>query len=192
MSEISAKDVSMVEGKKPEKLDVKMKLPKNMDNTKADSVFKEIKDALNGIKDSLEVQKIPCRNEELEGKVHPDTGVEFERKLIYYDRKIYEGVFPKIESMFDIRLPKKLYNCSDEKQFKYCVEKLAIRVEKNQKQAEENFTAKQLEQIKNREPRISGLTWHHNETPGKMQLVNAEMHANTGHTGGRSIWVKKR
>ena len=44
------------------------------------------------------------------------------------------------------------------------------------------------EQIKNGEPRISGLTWHHNEIPGKMQLVDATEHSTCRHTGGRSIW----
>ena len=49
-------------------------------------------------------------------------------------------------------------------------------------------TPRQLEQIKNGEPRISGLTWHHNEVLGEMQLVNAEEHGICRHTGGRSIW----
>ena len=32
-----------------------------------------------------------------------------------------------------------------------------------------------------------GYTWHHNEQPGVLQLVDEETHAETGHTGGREI-----
>nr|WP_276574887.1 HNH endonuclease [Paenibacillus allorhizoplanae] len=31
-------------------------------------------------------------------------------------------------------------------------------------------------------------TWHHHQIAGKMQLVDANIHAKTGHSGGRSIW----
>ncbi len=33
-----------------------------------------------------------------------------------------------------------------------------------------------------------GYTWHHNQEPGVMQLVDRGVHAATGHTGGFSIW----
>lgn len=42
--------------------------------------------------------------------------------------------------------------------------------------------------VLNGEPRISGLTWHHTEHPGVMQLVNSNVHSMCRHTGGRSIW----
>ena len=47
---------------------------------------------------------------------------------------------------------------------------------------------RQIEQIKAGAPRISGLTWHHTEVPGKMQLVDAKLHDKCRHTGGRNIW----
>lgn len=31
-------------------------------------------------------------------------------------------------------------------------------------------------------------TWHHHQNRGRMELVNKEIHKNTGHTGGRAIW----
>jgi hypothetical protein len=31
-----------------------------------------------------------------------------------------------------------------------------------------------------------GYTWHHHQTPGRMQLAETEPHAKTGHTGGFS------
>ena len=33
-----------------------------------------------------------------------------------------------------------------------------------------------------------GYVWHHNEECGKIQLVEYDLHAHTGHTGGRSVW----
>lgn len=44
------------------------------------------------------------------------------------------------------------------------------------------------EEIKNGEPRISGLTWHHTEHPGQMQLIDSDVHSKCRHTGGRSVW----
>ena len=39
-------------------------------------------------------------------------------------------------------------------------------------------------------PRIPGLTWHHHQQKGLLQLVDSEIHARNQnpHTGGRSIW----
>jgi hypothetical protein len=33
-----------------------------------------------------------------------------------------------------------------------------------------------------------GFTWHHNQQPGVLELVDEETHAATGHTGGRELW----
>ncbi len=35
-----------------------------------------------------------------------------------------------------------------------------------------------------------GHVWHHHQITGRMQLVNEKIHAQTGHTGGFSIWGK--
>ena len=126
-------------------------------------------------------------NEKLEGQKHPETGVKFEKHKFTLNGECVEGVFPKFESKFDAKLPKDLYKASDTVQFKYCTERLKEEIAKNP-DMEKEFTPRQLDQIKNGEPRIGGLTWHHNEIPGKMQLVNADVHAATHHTGGRSIW----
>jgi hypothetical protein len=126
-------------------------------------------------------------NEELEGKNHPVTDVPYRRKTIIIDCKKYEGVFPVFESYYDLSLPPELRKASDDVQFKYCTNKLRQQIEKDPELAKK-FTPRQLEQIKAGEPRISGFTWHHNEQPGKMQLVDAEIHQKSSHTGGRSIW----
>lgn len=33
-----------------------------------------------------------------------------------------------------------------------------------------------------------GYTWHHHQTAGRMQLVETNVHSQTGHTGGFSLW----
>lgn len=37
-------------------------------------------------------------------------------------------------------------------------------------------------------PKPDGLTWHHNEQKGVMELVDDSIHSKTGHTGGNTIW----
>lgn len=134
------------------------------------------------------VEKIHCRNEELEGKTHPETGIPFEKKTIEVDGVKKEGVFADFDevSVFNTELPEDMYEASDNKQFGYCNEKLKEAIEQNPELAEQ-FTEEQLEQIMNGET-PDGYTWHHDAEPGKMQLVPTEVHQKTGHTGGRVVW----
>lgn len=126
-------------------------------------------------------------NESLAGQTYSGTNVEYKKHTFTLNGERVEGIFPKFDSKFDTRLPQDLRNASDTEQFKYCTKKLAKQIENNPELADQ-LTPRQLEQIKNGEPRISGLTWHHNEIPGKMQLVDATEHAICRHTGGRSVW----
>ena len=127
-------------------------------------------------------------NEKLEGQCHSETGVKFEKHSFVLGEERVEGVFPVFESKFDTALPRELYQASDAVQFKCCTEQLKDQIARNPAM-EKQFSPRQLEQIRDGAPRISGLTWHHNELPGKMQLVNAEIHAKTAHIGGRSLWA---
>ena len=137
--------------------------------------------------DVQEPRHIKTDNEKLDGKRHPVTDVPYKKREFRLNGEKVEGVFPVFESKCDVRLPKDLRKASDSLQFKYCVKDLGKRVERSASYAD-TFTKRQLEQIKNWEPRISGLTWHHNEIPGKMQLVDAEKHSRSSHTGGKSLW----
>lgn len=130
---------------------------------------------------------IPTINEGLVGKTYPGTNVEYRKRTFKLNGERVEGVFPVFNSKFDTSLPMNLRTASDMEQFRYCTQQLAKRIEMNPEIAT-RFTPRQLEQIKNGEPRISGLIWHHNEIPGKMQLVDANEHNICRHTGGRSIW----
>lgn len=141
----------------------------------------------NSSKEVKAPRHIPTINERLEGQKYPGTDIEYRKHKFTLNGEKVEGVFPVFNSKFDTRLPKELRNASDAEQFKYCTQQLEKRIESDPELAKQ-FTPRQREQIKNGEPRISGLTWHHNELPGKMQLVNATEHTRCRHTGGRSIW----
>ena len=144
----------------------------------------EKKDTGNDEKISYEIH---TRNESLEGDRHPITGVPFERKTVEdSDGNEVTGVFPEFDSDFDAQLPEDLYEASDKEQFAECNRQLKEAVEKDPELAKK-ITPEQLEQIKNGDT-PDGYTWHHNEEKGKMQLVDSDIHAKTGHTGGKTIW----
>lgn len=125
-------------------------------------------------------------NENLEGKFHEKTDVKYAKKIVSYNGERLEGVFPKFEAHFETRLPQDLWKASDAEQFKFCTKQLEKQMESNPDLAKRFGPWR--ERIENGEPRIPGFTWHHTEVPGKMQLVDAGIHAETRHTGGRSIW----
>ena len=135
----------------------------------------------------FERKKIPCRNSDLEGQKHPVTGVEFVAKTVTdADGNEVDVVVPVFDSKFDVQLSDENLQASDAKQFKECNEKLKDAVE-NDPEFAKQFTDEQLEQIKDGET-PDGYVWHHNEECGKMQLVDYDTHAKTGHTGGKTIW----
>lgn len=123
----------------------------------------------------------------VEGKKYPGTNVEYKRVRVQVDGVKKEGVFPQFEAKDVERLPKNMYQASDAQQFSHCTKKLAQKLEGNST-LEGRFTPRQLEQIRDGAPRISGLTWHHTEHPGVMQLVDSDIHSKCRHTGGRNVW----
>lgn len=136
--------------------------------------------------DVNDAEHIKCRNESLAGEKHPESGVPFETRTIEYDGKNYEVTVPKFESKFDAQLPEDMYQSKDSKQFKECDLQLRDAVNKDP-ELKAQFNKEQLEMIEaGKTPR--GYTWHHDAEPGRMQLVDTEIHKATGHTGGRNIW----
>lgn len=140
---------------------------------------------INNNTEGVKPRHITTINEGLAGK--SVYGVKYARRVFTLNGERVEGVFPVFKSEFNCKLPENLYTASDNEQMKYCTKKLAERIERDPEFAK-RFTPRQLEQIKNGVPRISGLTWHHSEIPGRMQLVDAGEHSAIHHTGGRSIW----
>jgi DNase/tRNase domain of colicin-like bacteriocin len=47
------------------------------------------------------------------------------------------------------------------------------------------FTKEQIADIMAEKDKIRGLTWHHHQDGVRLQLVDREVHAKTGHDGGR-------
>lgn len=135
----------------------------------------------------LNIEKIKCINEELEGKEHPITGVKFERHVVDDgDGNLKEGVFPQFKSLFDAKLSPDEYKTTDSVQFNRANKQLKEAVA-NDVDLAKKFTPQQLEMIEfGRTPR--GYTWHHSEKLGILQLVDTNIHDKTAHTGGKKIW----
>jgi len=135
------------------------------------------------------IESLATLNKNLEGKVHPVTNIPYNNKIVEgADGNKIRGVFPdfKEHRSFEVKLPENLHMETDKVQFDYCNDKLKESYEKGSLN-NENFSDRQLEQIKNGH-KPEGLTWHHNEKKGRMELVNSDIHQATAHTGGKSIW----
>lgn len=122
-------------------------------------------------------KNISVRNGKLAKKAHPVTKVSFNKKG-----------FPIFPSKSTVQLSLKQIKSSNAQQFKRCNEVLLIQIQTNST-VRARFTAAQIKQIKKLQT-PSGMTWHHHENRGVMQLVDTYLHSKTGHTGGKSIWGK--
>ena len=126
-------------------------------------------------------------NSDLAGQVHPETGVPFDTQTIELENGIeVVGVFPDFDAVATVELPSELYETSDYTHFSYTNAEFSETVSQNPEVAAQ-FSLEQLEQIYAGET-PDGYTWHHHEQLGKLELVDEEIHAKTGHNGGRSIW----
>lgn len=127
--------------------------------------------------------------EDMEGKTG-ENGVPYERKTVNIHGREVEGVFPKFDSKFDAQLPEDLEKASNAKQFSECNKQLKSAIESDDA-LKSKFTSEQLADI-NDGFTPEGYVWHHNEEPGKMQLVRIEDHDRTqggaAHTGGKALW----
>lgn len=141
----------------------------------------------NEFKDTRSIERVQTRNQQLEGKRHSETGVKFIAEVVENSEgHLIEVVVPKFKSNFDAQLPKDLYKASDRKQFDECNSQLKDKVINNSK-LKNKFSDEQLEQIMEGDT-PDGYTWHHAAESGKLELVDSYIHAQTGHTGGKSIW----
>jgi hypothetical protein len=130
-----------------------------------------------------ESNKIKTRNDYLEGKEHPVTGIPYEIDTL---RDGKEGVFPKFSPIVEVQLPEELHQETDSNQFKACNKDLKEQINNNS-ELKSKFSPEQIEQIENgRNP--SGYTWHHHQQDGKMQLVETDIHDKSAHTGGKALW----
>ncbi|MFJ7726113.1 HNH endonuclease [Neobacillus sp. NPDC097160] len=134
-----------------------------------------------------QIHPIETRNDELAGDHHPVTGVEFESKVVRLPTgEVIEGVFPEFDSEYTATLPESLYLEGDGTHFSYANEQLAEAINHNPELGNDFTESQRAKIFANETP--EGYTWHHSEEPGKLELVDEEIHAGTGHTGGRELW----
>lgn len=142
------------------------------------------------VKDFKEADKpidIKSINSDLVGKEHPETGVKFVEKTVELsDGTKIKAIFPEFPHKFECKMNECEYELSDREQINICNKALKEKIELEPEFAGA-FSEEQVEQIKEGYT-PDGYTWHHNEDPGVMQLVDSEVHARTGHTGGRTLW----
>ncbi|WLR43225.1 HNH endonuclease [Bacillus carboniphilus] len=117
-------------------------------------------------------------NKKLAGGTHP-SGVEFD----VLGFPIFKGENLK----YTLNLDEKFYHMKDTPQFEECTRVLKDAIIKGEV-SKSIFTKVQLDQIMNEKARISGLTWHHHQVSGRMQLVVKEIHVSVGHLGGNTLW----
>lgn len=133
-----------------------------------------------------DVYKLNTENSKLADQLHPNTDVPYKRKTVDLLGTKIEGVFPEFKWKYETVLPDTLIIAKDKSQFEHCNSQLKDAVNKNP-ELRKQFSERQLEQIeKGITP--SGFIWHHNENRGVMQLVEADKHINSNHTGGKAIW----
>lgn len=117
-------------------------------------------------------------------------GVPYRNKTVTINGVQVSGVFPVFESKADIMLDSSLFSASSAEQFAECDRQLKNRI-KTDPEFKKQFSTRQLHDIYlGKTPK--GYTWHHNEEPGKMQLVKTRIHARelggAAHTGGKALW----
>ncbi|HDR7393897.1 TPA: HNH endonuclease [Bacillus toyonensis] len=120
---------------------------------------------------------IRLRKGELAGDKHPVTGVPYDA----------EG-FPIFEAKGEVTLKEKDFKRSRKTHDRICNKDLYEQIMKNPELASK-FTETEIETLK-RGKTPENHTWHHHQDTGKMELVDYEIHKDTGHTGGYRIWGK--
>ncbi|MEH7385414.1 HNH endonuclease [Bacillus sp. JJ1521] len=131
---------------------------------------------------------IETTNDHLAGTVHPETGVPFESNTVVVDGQEVTGVYPVFDVEHEVHIDESLYLQSDYVHFSYANAELYDAVQADpQLAADLGLTQQDIQALANGDT-PEGFTWHHSEEPGVLQLVDEDIHANTGHDGGRRIW----
>ncbi|MCD5324158.1 MULTISPECIES: HNH endonuclease [Pontibacillus] len=139
--------------------------------------------------DAVIADELDTRNDGLMGTEHPETGVPFaQHEIELSNGEIVEGTFPVFESEFSAMINEDLYLASDDVHFTVANDTLLQGLQESPGLANQlNLDQLDLQALAQGET-PEGYTWHHHEQPGVLQLVDEEVHEQTGHTGGRSIW----
>ncbi|WLR51735.1 HNH endonuclease [Bacillus tianshenii] len=139
--------------------------------------------------DIVEAEELETRNDHLVDHEHPETGVPFVEKTVDLPNgQVVEGTFPVFNETFNVMIAEDYYLESDDVHFRIANDSLYQAITENSELINEmEFSQSDVEYLANGQT-PDGYTWHHNEEPGLIQLVDEETHAQTAHTGGRAIW----
>lgn len=123
-------------------------------------------------------RKVVIVNGKLANSFHPVSGVPFD----------VDG-FPIFDAKFEAKIETDLFTASNSTHFSKANEQLLEAIRRDPSLAAQ-FTD---EDIKRLEKKLNpkGYTWHHHQEPGRLQLVDSDLHEKTGHTGGRALWGKE-
>ena len=139
--------------------------------------------------DIVEAEELDTINDDLNGYEHPETGIPFAEKIVDLPNgEVIEGTFPVFDSDFSVVIAEDLYLESDATQFNVANDTLYQAIQGDPNLANElGLSQADVHALANGQT-PDDYTWHHNEEPGVLQLVDEETHDQTAHTGGRSIW----
>jgi len=124
-------------------------------------------------------------NYHLRNRKHPQTRVRYNKKgyplfskVATCDMKLswYERNFDKLRNPSTVR----------NKHFRICSRQLYRRI-RNNPTLRKRFTPKQIAQLRNGKT-PDGYTWHHEPETNILSLVDREVHAQTKHSGGFSLF----
>lgn len=114
----------------------------------------------------------------LANSFHPKTKIPFNRKG-----------YPEFTSLCDIFLPLNIILTWNIKtHFSYATGILRSKIIMGGIDGS-LFSKSQIAAIFDKMDNIPGLTWHHSQNFGLIQLVNRNVHCKTGHDGGMKIWL---
>jgi hypothetical protein len=128
---------------------------------------------------SSTVPKRNGKNVKLAGQRHQVTGVTFD-----------ERGFPVLDdvAVFEARLPSETSSIKDRDiHMRAATRQLHDAIKRGEASAS-LFNEEQLAAIAAGREKIPGLTWHHHQDVGRMQLVPETGHGKTGHLGGMDMW----
>ncbi|MCU7557213.1 polymorphic toxin-type HINT domain-containing protein [Macrococcus capreoli] len=143
------------------------------DLTEASGTIKHLKNYLE------ETEKPVLINQRYANGYHKKTGLRY--------NCIAAPRFKPEDIKFEFKLEDADWTISDSRQFKKATEELYDKILQD-KDLVKRFTSEQIEAIENGAEKIPGLTWHHSDKPGKLELVPEELHKKSGHLGGRATW----
>ncbi|QIH76154.1 hypothetical protein GTN31_07245 [Macrococcoides canis] len=138
------------------------------------------KSSINYLKKYLEDMENPMLiNQRYADGFHKKTGLRY--------NCISAPRFKPEDIKFIFKLDEVDWTISDSRQFKKATRTLKDKLI-NGDISIDKFNREQIEAIKAEEEKIPGLTWHHSDKPGNLELVPEELHSKSGHLGGRATW----